>query len=401
MSLRREMSLDSGAQPVRRLSLRREMSMDSDASSAPTAAEKSFLGDPGGFKAAFVASVVGDGAFSRSEMAPHSRARRGSMPNLGADLPGSVPRVPDLVADLPGTSSLLQHPAASDGSERAPRARARRGSMPNLFADLPFDSLQQLPAASGAPRVGRRMSYQPLQSIESFLANPPKAEPKPLVRDDRSGPACPNCCGVSPRHRRDAPAPLRCPVHPVTRRRGMAAWLHHSSLSQDEACSNTRRLSRLRLPCFSLSAPLPGPAEMQASRTPRRDELTGLGREREPSTPPAQSANTPASGLICDLVGLTCLHAGWQRGQLLRRRHHLRAAGEGQHHVVSPRGTQREREFFIDNLLVRTHCIIEMIWWTGLAPWEFEFPFPGRLISTFLEDVETLSKVRCDVSSTD
>jgi len=30
-----------------------------------------------------------------------------------------------------------------------------------------------------------------------------------------------------------------------------------------------------------------------------------------------------------------------------------------------------EREFFIDNLLVRVHFIIEMIWWTGLAPWEF------------------------------
>jgi len=28
-------------------------------------------------------------------------------------------------------------------------------------------------------------------------------------------------------------------------------------------------------------------------------------------------------------------------------------------------------------LLVRVHFIIEMIWWTGLAPWEFEFPFPG------------------------
>jgi len=25
-----------------------------------------------------------------------------------------------------------------------------------------------------------------------------------------------------------------------------------------------------------------------------------------------------------------------------------------------------------------------MIWWTGLAPWEFEIPFPGSLISTFL-----------------
>ena len=33
-----------------------------------------------------------------------------------------------------------------------------------------------------------------------------------------------------------------------------------------------------------------------------------------------------------------------------------------------------EREFLIDNLLVRIHFIIEMIWWTGLAPWEFESP---------------------------
>jgi len=35
-----------------------------------------------------------------------------------------------------------------------------------------------------------------------------------------------------------------------------------------------------------------------------------------------------------------------------------------------------EREIFIDNLLVRIHFIIVMIRWTGLAPWEFEFPFP-------------------------
>ena len=32
-----------------------------------------------------------------------------------------------------------------------------------------------------------------------------------------------------------------------------------------------------------------------------------------------------------------------------------------------------QREFFIDNLLVRIHFIIVMIRWTGLAPWEFEF----------------------------
>ena len=34
-----------------------------------------------------------------------------------------------------------------------------------------------------------------------------------------------------------------------------------------------------------------------------------------------------------------------------------------------------EREFFIDNLLVRVHFIIVVIRWTGLAPWEFEFPW--------------------------
>ena len=43
------------------------------------------------------------------------------------------------------------------------------------------------------------------------------------------------------------------------------------------------------------------------------------------------------------------------------------------------------REFCIDNLLVRIHFIIVMIRWTGLAPWEFEFPFPGCLTATFLE----------------
>ena len=43
-----------------------------------------------------------------------------------------------------------------------------------------------------------------------------------------------------------------------------------------------------------------------------------------------------------------------------------------------------EREFFIDNLLVRLHFIIVMIRRTGLAPWEFECPFPDSLAYTFL-----------------
>ena len=46
-----------------------------------------------------------------------------------------------------------------------------------------------------------------------------------------------------------------------------------------------------------------------------------------------------------------------------------------------------EREFFIDYLLVRILLIIVMIRWTGLAPWEFEFLFPGGLTSTFLRCV--------------
>ena len=40
--------------------------------------------------------------------------------------------------------------------------------------------------------------------------------------------------------------------------------------------------------------------------------------------------------------------------------------------------------FFVDNLLVRVHLITVMMRWTGLAPWEFEFPSPGSLTSTFL-----------------
>ena len=35
-------------------------------------------------------------------------------------------------------------------------------------------------------------------------------------------------------------------------------------------------------------------------------------------------------------------------------------------------GVDKEREFFIDNLLVRNHLIIVMMRWTGLAPWGFE-----------------------------
>jgi len=50
----------------------------------------------------------------------------------------------------------------------------------------------------------------------------------------------------------------------------------------------------------------------------------------------------------------------------------------------------REREFFIEILLVRIHFIIVMIRWTGLAPWEFGFSLPGSLISTFLVEAFAL-----------
>ena len=45
-----------------------------------------------------------------------------------------------------------------------------------------------------------------------------------------------------------------------------------------------------------------------------------------------------------------------------------------------------QRDPFVDNLLVRIHFISVMIQWTGLAPWEFESFFPGRLASTLLND---------------
>jgi len=43
-----------------------------------------------------------------------------------------------------------------------------------------------------------------------------------------------------------------------------------------------------------------------------------------------------------------------------------------------------ERDFLIDNLLVRIRFIIALNRWTGLAPWEFAFTFPGGLASTLL-----------------
>ena len=45
--------------------------------------------------------------------------------------------------------------------------------------------------------------------------------------------------------------------------------------------------------------------------------------------------------------------------------HSLTEAG---HRALDETAPLSERErFFVDNLLVRVHCIINMIWWTGLA----------------------------------
>ena len=38
-----------------------------------------------------------------------------------------------------------------------------------------------------------------------------------------------------------------------------------------------------------------------------------------------------------------------------------------------------ERNSFIGNLLVRIHFIVEMIWWTGLSPWELNSLFQVAL----------------------
>ena len=44
----------------------------------------------------------------------------------------------------------------------------------------------------------------------------------------------------------------------------------------------------------------------------------------------------------------------------------------------------RENLSRVTEVTVRIHVIIVMIRWTGLAPWEVDFPFPGSLTSTFL-----------------
>ena len=54
-----------------------------------------------------------------------------------------------------------------------------------------------------------------------------------------------------------------------------------------------------------------------------------------------------------------------------------------------------DSDFFVVKLLVRIHFIIKMTWWTGLAPWELEFPFTGSLISTITRKVRHVPTQSC------
>ena len=46
----------------------------------------------------------------------------------------------------------------------------------------------------------------------------------------------------------------------------------------------------------------------------------------------------------------------------------------------------------MNNILVGIHFIIVTMRWTGLAPWDFEFPFLGSLTSTFPPDTQNVQQ---------
>ena len=85
-------------------------------------------------------------------------------------------------------------------------------------------------------------------------------------------------------------------------------------------------------------------------------------------------------GLRCEIHGLR--FGVWGLG--------LRAQDKGCR-VFRRKRWRAKREFFFEILKVRIHVIIVTIRWTGLAPWEFEFPFPGSFTSTFLSRGRTFS----------
>ena len=82
------------------------------------------------------------------------------------------------------------------------------------------------------------------------------------------------------------------------------------------------------------------------------------------------------------------LSVGRYRDRVDQRSARMVEPGEFQREHLPP----RETEFFIDNLLVQIHLIIEMISVDRPCAMAFEFPFPGCLISTFLVSPTLSSK---------
>ena len=109
------------------------------------------------------------------------------------------------------------------------------------------------------------------------------------------------------------------------------------------------------------------PAPHTPHPTPHTSHLTPHTPHYTPfSLQPAPYTLNPKPHTIHFLVGIVaCLRLG-VRGQL----------------VTPSLPSYTERSFFVDNLLVRIPFTIEMIWWTGLAPWKFEFLFSSSM-STF------------------
>ena len=65
-------------------------------------------------------------------------------------------------------------------------------------------------------------------------------------------------------------------------------------------------------------------------------------------------------------------------------KHYVCIADPFQSILVEVRIFFSQSDIIYFNLLARIYFIIEIILWTGLAPWGFKISFPGSLISTFL-----------------
>ena len=111
------------------------------------------------------------------------------------------------------------------------------------------------------------------------------------------------------------------------------------------------------------------------------------GAGRPAASAPARAASSPAcGGWVSGAASTPGLFPGI-RGSELDKSRICREVWVS--YGTTPNGTRyrpcAERALFMDNILVQIHFIRVMMRWTGLAPLEFEFPFPGSLTSTFLE----------------